>query len=469
MAENYQSFLQMRPDCAHDLAYTLAIRREHLTYRSFAIARRGTFGTIESAIRVTKPSSVIMVFTGQGAQWPQMARELLDSNFTFLQSIRNLDKFLQSVSVHRPRWKIEEELRKDGSTSQIESAELAQPLCAAIQIALVDTFASLGVQPDAVVGHSSGEIAAAYAAGALSTEEAIQNAFYRGVLTDTQKRSGAMGAVELSWKQTEKYLLPNTTIACDNSPSSVTISGDLEAVETTLTNIGSQEQGVLIRKLRVDRAYHSCHITDVGAQYRAMVESFTAEREAKRPFFSSVSGRLLQAINLGASYWQANLESPVLFRFAILSILKHPIAKNAVFLEVGPHSALAGPLRQILVPESNITTYVSAMIRDQNCMESLLVAAGRLHLRQVPIKFRQLILTGTCLSNLPSYVWDHEESYWYESRLSFEYRQRKYPQHDLLGTQLGKKTGPATDQQLHQLGHSHSKHQYEIMGWPYRC
>ena len=436
MAENYQAFLEIQPDCAQDLAYTLAVKREHLAYRSFAVTSRGNFGNIEPAIRTAKPSSVIMIFTGQGAQWPRMGRELLDSNSTFLESIRHLDKILQSMTVRGPKWKIEEELRTNRKTSRIDSAELAQTLCAAIQIALVDTFASLGVQPEAVVGHSSGEIAAAYAAGALSAEEAIQNAFHRGNLSNSQNRSGAMAAVGMSWEQTEQYLLPNTTIACDNSPNSVTISGDDSAVETIMKDIRSQEPGILVRKLRVDKAYHSYHMIDIGDQYRAVIEQLIGEREPRTLFFSSVSGCLLQATTLGAKYWQRNLESPVLFRSAISCILEHSVSKNAVFLEIGPHSALAGPLRQILVHKSNRAPYVPAMVRNQNCTESLLIAAGRLHLRRVPINFLELIPTGICLPNLPPYTWDHEESYWYESRLSLEYRQRKYPQHDLLGCKV---------------------------------
>ena len=440
MAENYRNFLEIHPECAQDLAYTLALRREHLAHRTFAVASKGIIGTIEPAIKVSKPSSVIMVFTGQGAQWPQMGRELLNSNLTFLESIRRLDMILQSMTAHAPLWKIEEELRKDGKKSRIDSAELAQPLCAAIQIALVDTFASLGVQPSAVVGHSSGEIAAAYAAGALTAEEAIKNALYRGALTNGQKRTGAMAAVGMSWEQTEIYLQPNTSIACDNSPSSVTISGDRTAVETVIKNIRNQEPGTLTRKLRIDKAYHSYHMADVGEEYRATIEKMTVNREPKTLFFSSVSGGLLQATSLGAKYWQTNLESPVLFRSAVSSILKHPVGKNAVFLEIGPHSALAGPIRQTLVHESNTTPYISAMVRNQNCTESLLVAAGRLHLRQVSINFRELMPTGSCLSNLPPYPWDHEESYWYESRLSREYRQRKHPQHDLLGCRIQEAT-----------------------------
>ena len=440
MVENYQAFLEDQPNCTQDLAYTLAVRREHLAYRSFAVTSRGKFGNIEPAVKVAKTSSVIMVFTGQGAQWPRMGRELLDSNSTFLETIRHLDRILQSMNVHRPKWKIEEELRTDGKLSRIDFAELAQPLCAAVQIALVDTFASIGVQPEAVVGHSSGEIAAAYAAGALTAEEAIKNAFFRGALTINQKRSGAMAAVGMSWEQTAKYLLPDTNIACDNSPNSVTISGDHSAVETIMKNIRNSEPGILLRKLRVDKAYHSYHMTDIGEQYRATIERSTIERVPRALFFSSVSGGLLQATNLGAKYWQENLESPVLFRSAISSILKHPVGKNAVFLEIGPHSALAGPLRQILVHEANTAPYVSAMVRDQNCTESLLVAAGRLHLRQVPIDLLKLIPTGSCLANLPPYPWDHEESYWYESRLSLEYRQRKYPQHDLLGCKIQEST-----------------------------
>lgn len=439
MIENYRDFLERKPESIRDIAYTLANKREHLSHRSFVIASEGNMGTASPMTKIGQLPALVMVFTGQGAQWPQMGRDLLNSNPIFLKSIRCLDQHLQELQEHKPTWSIEEELRKSGKKSRVNAAEFSQPLCTAIQIALVDTFASLGIQPNAVVGHSSGEIAAAYAVGVLTAEEAIMNAMHRGAMTSTQNRSGAMAAIGMSWDETEKYLTPNVTIACDNSPKSVTISGDVDEVDAVIMGIHKSQPNVLARKLQVDKAYHSYHMAEIGEYYHSLIDDKSSEREPrkpKKPFFSSVSGRLLDdSMTLGSRYWQKNLESPVLFRSAISSILKHPVGKNPVFLEIGPHSALAGPLRQI-TQESSVAPYISAMIRNQDCVESFLSAVGKLYTLQVPIDLKALVPTGSCLSDLPPYPWEHNESYWYESRLSKEYRQRQHPHHDLLGSRI---------------------------------
>ncbi|KAK5137353.1 hypothetical protein LTR08_008931 [Meristemomyces frigidus] len=137
--------------------------------------------------------------------------------------------------------------------------------------------------------------------------------------------------------------------------------------------------------------------------------------------------------SLGPEYWVKNLESPVRFREAVGVILNHEVGKNAVFLEVGPHSALAGPLRQILTQSSSPAPYVSAMMRGQDSMTSFLTAVGKLHSLNVTVDLTALFPIGSCLPDLPRYPWHHEESYWYEARVSKERRQRKFPSHDLLG------------------------------------
>lgn len=437
MVDNYRDFVERKPENIGDLAYTLANRREHLSHRTFAIASKGHIGTTTPITKPTKPPTVILVFTGQGAQWPQMGRDLMDSNPDFLNSIRRLDNFLQEIYEHAAEWKIEAELRKTGKKSRVHVAEFSQPLCTAIQIALVDTFAALGIQPDAVVGHSSGEIAGAYAAGALTAKEAIISALHRGAVTNLQKRSGVMAAVGMSWKETEKYLVANVAIACDNSPKSVTISGDGDKVEAVIADIHKSQPDVIVRKLQVDKAYHSYHMAEIGEHYHSLLENKMNEKEPTKLFFSSVTGNLLdKSTSLGSKYWQRNMESPVLFRAAFSSVLRHPVGKNPIFLEIGPHSALAGPLRQTLTQESRSAPYISALIRNQNCVESLLSAVGKLYTFQVPVDLKALIPTGSCLSDLPPYPWDHEECYWYENRLSKEYRLRKYPHHDLLGARI---------------------------------
>jgi acyl transferase domain-containing protein len=381
-----------------------------------------------------------------------MGRELLQSNVVFQSRIRSLDHHLQTIAGDKPPYSIEEELKKPAVKSRLSSAELSQPLCTAIQIALVDTMKSLAIMPSAVVGHSSGEIAAAYACGALTAEEAITAAHHRGAVTSRQKRAGTMAAIGMSWAETEKYLIPNVTISCDNSPQSATISGDIDAVEAVTAAVKAvtaavkaAHPDVLARRLQVDKAYHSYHMTEIGDAYRTLIGQEVIGREPSAAlFFSSVTGNLLGRDRIiNSQYWQDNLESPVRFREAITAILNHEVGKNAVFLEVGPHSALAGPLRQIFThsPNPSPAPYVSVMTRNRNATECLLTAVGNLYLLNIPINLEALFPASACLPDLPRYPWDHDSNYWHESRLSSEWRRRKQPYHDLLGVKVTESTG----------------------------
>ena len=437
--QNFGKFSEENPDALEDLAYTLANRREHLPHRAFCVASKNAPATASPLSKIGQTPNVVMVFTGQGAQWPQMGRELIQSSTVFQNSIKSMNKSLQETP-NAPQWNIEDELLKPAKSSQLHRAELSQPLCTAIQIGLVDYLASIGIEPYAVVGHSSGELAAAYAAGALTAQEAIIAAFYRGFVTKRQKKSGSMAAIGMGWEDTTKYLVPGVTIACENSPKSVTISGDFDKVQSVVSDIKKANPEALAKQLKVDQAYHSYHMAEIGEEYYQLIEQRVISKEPSKLFFSSVTGDLLtKKDRLGARYWQKNLESPVLFRTAVASILQHPIGKNATFFEVGPHSALAGPLRQTLAEAKVSAPYASALIRDKHAIESFLNAVGQLYTLNVPIDFKSLA-PGSSLNNLPAYPWDHENSYWYESRLSKEWRHRKHPHHDLLGVRLPEST-----------------------------
>ncbi|KAJ9252219.1 hypothetical protein DTO207G8_4834 [Paecilomyces variotii] len=454
VVDNCKEWIEKNPDKISDLAYTLARRREHLPHRAYAIVTNGGIESVSQPanLKSTKAPNVVMIFTGQGAQWPQMGRELLQSNKTFKASIRALDAHLQTISGEKPLYSIEAELKKPAKKSRISMAEFSQPMCTAIQIALVDTLAAAGVVPDAVVGHSSGEIAAAYASGALTAKEAITAAHHRGAVTTKQKRPGAMAAVGMGWSETEKYLIPHVSIACDNSPKSVTISGDVDAVKSVITAIKEKQPQMLARQLQVDKAYHSYHMEEIGSDYQALIGEQVVGKPPSKLFFSSVSGRILGAEDtIGPRYWQDNLESPVRFREAVTAILKHEVGQNAVFLEVGPHGALAGPLRQILSQARSSAPYISTMARNQDCTASFLSAIGGLHSLNVNIDLEALFPSGICLPDLPRYPWNHEGSYWYESRLSKEWRNRKAPHHDLLGVRVAESsdTEPAWRNLLH--------------------
>ena len=148
-------------------------------------------------------------------------------------------------------------LLNSDDTAIIGKAEYSQPICTALQIALVDLLATWSIVPSAVVGHSSGEIAGSYAVGALTLKEAIIAAYYRGCVCKTPKRTGGMAAVGMGKNEVSGYLLRGVRIACENSVSSVTISGDLDSLETVMSRIKEHNPDVLVRKLQVEMAYHS--------------------------------------------------------------------------------------------------------------------------------------------------------------------------------------------------------------------
>ncbi|KAL8882833.1 MAG: hypothetical protein Q9198_000233, partial [Flavoplaca austrocitrina] len=437
MTGGYEEWLARRPDMAEkldDLAYTLANRREHLSHRAFKVVGGSDIPASPGRSSPNTKMNLVMVFTGQGAQYPRMGRELLlRGDLVFQKTLKTLDKYLQGIP-EPPAWTIENELQKSSKTSQVQKAELSQPLCTAVQIGLVDLFATIGVEPAAVVGHSSGELAAGYAAGALTAKEAIIGAYERGRVAKLQNRKGAMAAVGLGWNEVEKFLSrPQCVVGCENSPKSVTLTGDAEQVKAAVARIKEEFPDVTARLLKVEKAYHSYHMREIGGDYNASIKPHLEGKQATKPLFSSVtgSGEPEKRI-LDAKYWQQNLESPVLFSRAVAGILKQ--IQNPVFLEVGPHGALAGPARQIFAEASASPPYVSAMVRNEDCVESYLKAVGQLFEHNIPIDYKVLAPAGTCLPDLPRYPWNHEaEELWYESRMSKEWRFAQFPKHPLLG------------------------------------
>ncbi|KAL7916747.1 putative polyketide synthase [Trichoderma velutinum] len=443
---NYQQYVAANSDKAADIAYTLSQRREHLPFRAFFVA--GSEGDViaEAPAPAKIPAStapITMVFSGQGAQWPEMGKELIQSDGLFRKDIQAMDAVLQSL-IHPPTWSIEEELQKPAATSQLSSAEFAQPLCTAIQIAVVNALQRAGVTASAVVGHSSGEIAAAYAAGSVSLSEAIILAYYRGYVTKQQTLAGGMAAVGLGREAVSPYLLEGVVIACENSPNSTTISGDVDQLHKVIDAIKTDKPDVLARPLKVDMAYHSHHMRVLSESYVALVEEELQEKSITRndpkiPFYSSVNNLVIDsAYLLGPKYWGSNLTSPVRFHSAVSRILGD--RPQNLFLEIGPHSTLAGPLRQICGEARLPCLYIPTMVRIKDTVGSLLSAYGQLFQQGVPFDFSAVIAPGSVAYNLPQYAWDHSQSFWAESRVSKDWRFRQFGHHALLGQRIPEST-----------------------------
>ncbi|TID06330.1 Compactin diketide synthase mokB [Colletotrichum higginsianum] len=459
--ENIQQYLSQHPAVVDDAAYTLALHRDHLPQRAFMVASAdGRILETSSVIKApnAKPK-LLMIFTGQGAQWPNMGKELVQTDEGFKRDLSAMDKILKGLP-HPPTWNIEDELMAPQESSKLHTAALSQPICTALQIAMVNYLRRAGIRPDAVVGHSSGEIAAAYAANLMSLDEAIVSAYYRGYVTSCTSMGGGMGAVGLGVDQVAPYIsgLEKVVIACDNSPQSVTLSGDVDVLDKVLDRIQRDRPDTLARRLKVDMAYHSQHMEHIADLYEqlllqslpAVVTRGKGEKKpsgvALLPMFSSVTNSVITSPSeLGPSYWVSNLVSRVRFSGAVQTFLAEQQPGSAVFLEVGPHSALAGPLRQIVGAGAGLgrdegCRYVSALIRGRDARHTMLAALGQLYQNNVSADWSAVVVASgsrSVLTNLPRYPWDHSGgSFWYESRLSKEFRMRQVGHHSLLGLRI---------------------------------
>ena len=267
--KDIQDYIALYPGVVGDIAYTLCQKRIHLSYRAFCVVQTDQgkcldFTTAATSSVQQKPApakggrKVAFVFTGQGAQWPGMGKALIKHSRSFRDDVREMDRSIRQLK-EAPTWSIESMLSQDGDdmTDTIRGAAVSQPLCTAVQLALVNYLSACGIKPDAVIGHSSGEIAAAYAAGALTMREAITCAYLRGYSVDARAPLGKMAAVGMTKDEVHPHIIDGVRVACENSPNNVTLSGDPDAVQQTLHAIKAADSEVFSQALRVNVAYHS--------------------------------------------------------------------------------------------------------------------------------------------------------------------------------------------------------------------
>ncbi|KAK0710384.1 hypothetical protein B0T21DRAFT_340648 [Apiosordaria backusii] len=392
------------------------------------------------------------VFTGQGAQWATMSRGLLVTSKVYADTIRELDKILRQCP-HPPPWSLEHEILADEGLSRVHKSTISQPLCTAIQIALVDVLHTMGISFHTVVGHSSGEIAAAYAAGRISARDAILIAYYRGM--DVNLACGAGGvkggmlaaglskeeAVELC---SRKEFSQGLCIAASNSPNSVTLSGDLDVVHLACDYLGEQHK--FARILHVDTAYHSPHMEASSVKYLEAMKASNLSPLAQNNgtiWISSVSGTgEPDAAELRETYWRDNMMKPVLFYEAVTTAFDNSGPFDGA-IEVGPHCALKGPalqtIRQIL---GDTIPYIGLLNRGLDDREAFAEFLGWIwtrfgfytsHIREFVLGSVQPELVNSRVPSAPSYPWDHSQIHWRESRISRQFHFKLEKPHELLG------------------------------------
>lgn len=410
------------------------------------------------AVRTSRRPRIGFVFTGQGAQWHAMGRELISEYPIFKASLEDADLYLGKMGSE---WSLLEELQRDAEHSRVNDASISIPICVALQIALVQLLRAWGIVPTAVTSHSSGEIAAAYAAGALSMKSAMAAAYYRAVLTAKENlhrtTNGGMVAVGVGIEQTEAYLAKVTgggraVAACINSPSSVTVAGDVSAVQEIEDMM--KVDGIFARRLRVDSAYHSHHMESVAEPYCQALHNAQLVGETKREQ-SSVAcsspvtgGRLFNAEEMAQpAHWVDSMVRPVLFVDAFQDMILGDFDPSGtsvdVIVEVGPHTALGSSIKEIMtLPEFNglQLPYYGSLLRNTDARHSMQDLAAKLlregqPLDMAAINFPQQMTPHLgVLTDLPSYPWVHQTRYWQETRFNRAIRDRSQPQHDFLGS-----------------------------------
>jgi acyl transferase domain-containing protein/NADPH:quinone reductase-like Zn-dependent oxidoreductase len=428
----YLEQTSLSEDFVRDLAFTLGEKRTHFTHRMALVADRQSLAERLASISPVRGVGSVQdpvtafCFTGQGAQYAQMAVGLR-GHPVFAAAMHEAESCLQSLGAP---WSLLEELEKDASLSRVSDVEISQPACTAVQLALVSLLRSWAVTPSFVVGHSSGEIAAAYAAGLVSFTGAVAIAYHRGVaakevLQDTS-RQGTMLAVGTSAADAATLIALNkgygnyATIAAVNSPGAVTISGDEVAIEAI--HKAADAKGLFARRLNVGVAYHSEHMKQVAASYFAAIEPFCIQpleqQESPPVFISSVTGKVETRESMGASYWVQNLVQPVLYSTAIEALVSPATGwpKQAnLLIEIGPHPALKNPTKQILESlrkgESAPASYLPSLVRDTKAEDAVLALAASLYERKVDLDFAEINQTNAqpgarVLTDLPAYSWN---------------------------------------------------------------
>ncbi|KAI6351275.1 hypothetical protein MCOR25_010043 [Pyricularia grisea] len=400
-----------------------------------------------------------------------MGMELFEAYGVFRQSVESADAYLRDELSCE--WSVIQELGESTKQkSKIGIATYSQPLCTVLQVALVDLLRDWKIMPQSVVGHSSGEIAAAYCMGALSRESAWMLAYFRGTLSTTLKQvapdiQGAMLALGLGPGEATAMIEKaqagaQVSVACVNSPTSVTISGDADGIERML--VAAESEGAFARKLQVDTAYHSSHMELVSQDYMSSIYDLKVEPNAAKSgirMHTSVTGAVVHDPDeLGPAHWVKNLICPVQFSAAIQDLVR-PLStgskkrsrENAVdiLVEIGPHSALRGPSVQSIqaICVSSVPCF-SAITRSENGVQTALGLAGTLFSHGVPLDFaaangdKSSPRPPRTLVDLPPYQWNHSQKYWAETRLVREFRLREHGPRSLIGAPF-----PATSANEH--------------------
>ncbi|MFF7634712.1 SDR family NAD(P)-dependent oxidoreductase [Kitasatospora sp. NPDC008050] len=346
----------------------------------------------------------VFVFPGQGSQWDGMARQLLDDSPVFHQHIEACAEAL----AHHTDWSLLDLLHQKPDAPSLERVDVVQPALFAVMVSLARTWESLGVRPDAVIGHSQGEIAAAHIAGALSLDDAARIVALRSKAIATELAgTGTMASIPLPATQVEPLLTPhdgNVSIAAINGPTSTVIAGTVDAVHAVVDHCTGQ--GIRARTIPVDYASHSAQVEPIRAQLLADLADIQPQPSVI-PFCSTVTAEVIDTTTLTPEYWYTNLRTTVRFEQAVRVLAE---SDHTTFIEVSPHPVLTTPVEETLDGTGHA---FGTLRRDHGNLTRLLTSAAQAHTTGTPIDWSSVLPRTANPVELPTYAFQHQP-YWLE-------------------------------------------------------
>lgn len=444
LAGRYAELLSLHPQLYYDIAYGAALRRERLTkrlcistgstektlaeLRSFAQGHSTQQAVLEDAL--ADPGSVAFVYAGNGTQWLGMGKCLLAESPRFSELMAGLD-----ASIHaRSGFSILEEIQAAAETSHLEDTAVAQPVLFAMQVALTTMLRERGIEPQAVTGHSVGEVAAAWAAGALSLDQAIEVICTRSAAQALTGGLGRMAAVGLSLEAVCEWIASTEFNAIEvagiNSRNSVTLSGPLEAL-VRLEKILAP-RNVFFRLLDLDYAFHSRAMDSIKDRLLAQLAPLSASNCTECTFVSTVTGDVMGGADLGAGYWWRNVRQPVQFSRAIGALVSNGCR---VFVEISPHAILQRYIGECLKEQGISGRVLHTLRRDDDGLARVEEAALRVHLLLEPHRWHNFFPKPGQSIRLPNYPWQRER-HWHPTTIESAGVIERHRVHPLLGWRI---------------------------------
>jgi amino acid adenylation domain-containing protein len=416
----------------HDVAWNAAVRRTHHEHRLAVVAgsKEELTETLRSAAvtgRAGQPR-VAFVCSGQGPQWWAMGRQLLDREPVFCEVIERCDAIIRRLGP----WSLLEELTADEPLSRMAVTAISQPAIFALQVGLAAVWRSWGVVPQALVGHSVGEVAAAHLAGVFDLEDAVTVIYHRGRCMELAPSRGRMLAAGIAPDEARRLIAPHgerVSLAAMNGPASVTLSGEpgpLEAIAKEL-----EARGVFHRFLQVQYAFHSAQMDPIRDELIRSLAGI-APGTAALPLFSTVTGERVRGPELGPDYWWQNVRRTVRFADGVGKLID--LGCDTV-VELSPHPVLTAAVGECYRHRGKTVTALPSLRRQEDERGTMLRSLGVLHVRGHAVEWTGVISGPRPFVRLPSYPWQCQRC-WFESDES-RHTRLTAPAHPLLGAAIG--------------------------------